>query len=175
MSPANKPAKSGGSKARTSTGPKTELGKQRSSRNSLKHGVLSKHLIIEGERTQDYNRLLSGLMEAHQPQGMAEQMLVERMAVATWKQQRLIRVETADINGRLESERAARVREKSSMMQSFASKTEIEAFAMPVNLDKILRYQSQLEAQFYRALIALQSLQTNRQKIIEAEIVDEPE
>lgn len=141
------------------TGPKTEIGKARSSRNSLKHGIFSRNILIPGERAQDYNKLLNGLFDAHQPQGMAEQILVEKIAVTTWKLRRLNKVETADITNR--------------MTELSRRYDDVDAFAVPVNLDKLLRYQNQLETQYYRALITLQQLQANRHKIIEAEVIPE--
>jgi hypothetical protein len=76
-------------KTNKSTGPITQAGKARASKNATKHGLLAKDLIITGERRQDYNQLINGLIESHQPANLAEQLLVEKMAVTLWKQRRL--------------------------------------------------------------------------------------
>ena len=60
------------------TGPKTLGSKQKSTRNALKHGLLSKYLIIDGESRGDYNRLLDGLMASHRPANV-----VVRLALST--------------------------------------------------------------------------------------------
>jgi len=63
-----------------STGPRTKRGKEQSKRNSLKHGIFSKALLLEGESQREFDRLLNGLCKALKPVGMLEQVLVERLA-----------------------------------------------------------------------------------------------
>jgi hypothetical protein len=46
--------------ARTSTGPRTAMGKERSKRNALKHGIFSKVIVLEGESLAEYGSLLEG-------------------------------------------------------------------------------------------------------------------
>src|SRR3712207_4206820 len=78
--------------ARKSTGPKTAEGKARSRCNALRHGLraelppdrLPGHRLLIGDR-QAYRRLREAFEADLQPQGAAEQFLVERMAVAAWK------------------------------------------------------------------------------------------
>jgi len=53
--------------AKLSTGPRTERGKARSSRNSLKHGLLSQDLVMLTENVEHFDELMQGLIEAHQP------------------------------------------------------------------------------------------------------------
>lgn len=138
-----------------STGPTSVAGKQRSSKNATKHGFLSKSLMIDGERRQDYNQLFAGLMEAHQPANTAEQVLVEKLAVSLWKQRRLIRVETASIN------------------KNLAHNPYDQAFAFPINAERLMKYAAMLDNQYYRAHTALQQLQTMRQKTIDGELIEE--
>lgn len=80
-----------------STGPRTERGKERSKRNSLKHGIFSKALLLEGESQREFERLLKGLCKALKPVGTLEQMLVERIAIEFWKYRRLLVAESAEI------------------------------------------------------------------------------
>lgn len=52
-----------------STGPRTATGKAMARANSLKHGLLSRNLIIPGENAADYEALLAPLLAEEQPVG----------------------------------------------------------------------------------------------------------
>jgi hypothetical protein len=83
--------------ARSSTGPKTAVGKSRSSANALSHGVLSGKLLLADESAGDYHALLQSLMTELGPVGTMEQLLVERIAVSVWRQRRLVGAEAAAV------------------------------------------------------------------------------
>ena len=80
-----------------STGPRTAEGKVSSSGNAMQHGILSRHLIFPGESRGEFDTLLLQLMMEQQPVGTLEQALVERMAVALWRQRRLVAAESAQL------------------------------------------------------------------------------
>lgn len=79
------------------TGPKTEVGKARSSENAIRHGVLSRKLLLPDESAADYQELLSALLGELSPIGVVEQLLVERIAVSIWRQRRMVGAETAAV------------------------------------------------------------------------------
>jgi hypothetical protein len=83
--------------AKKSTGPVTVRGKQTVSKNALKHGVFSKTLILTDEDPHEYKNLLDQLFNELHPTGLLEQTLVERIALTLWRQRRLVRAETANI------------------------------------------------------------------------------
>lgn len=83
--------------ARKSTGPVSRRGKTKASSNALKHGILSSRLFLTDESPEEFQLLLHGLQASLRPIGSLELMLVERIAVSIWRQQRLIRAETAGI------------------------------------------------------------------------------
>ena len=83
--------------AKKSTGPVTLQGKQTVSNNALKHGVFSKSLILTDEDPAEYKSLLNQLLQELHPSGLLEQTLVERIALTLWRQRRLVRAETANI------------------------------------------------------------------------------
>ena len=89
-----------GSSARSNTkatGPRTQQGKQRASRNATKHGVFSKVAILHSESKAEYEKLLAGLRETLRPEGTLEELLVEKLAVTAWRQRRLFLAEVAEI------------------------------------------------------------------------------
>ena len=83
--------------AKKSTGPVTVQGKQTVANNALKHGVFSKSLILADEDPDEYKSLLDQLLQELHPSGLLEQTLVERIALTLWRQRRLVRAETANI------------------------------------------------------------------------------
>jgi hypothetical protein len=83
--------------ASRSTGPSTTAGKAKSSRNALKHGILSKHLLVEGEDPAEYQALLQGLMDDEQPRTTLEMLQVEQIAQCFWRRSRLVQAESAAI------------------------------------------------------------------------------
>ena len=83
--------------AKKSTGPVTVQGKQTVANNALKHGVFSKSIILSDEDPLEYKNLLDQLLLELRPSGLLEQTLVERIALTLWRQRRLVRAETANI------------------------------------------------------------------------------
>ncbi len=81
-----------------STGPRTATGKAKASGNSLKHGILSRNLIIPGENAADFEALLAQLMAEEQPVGTLEAALVERVAVCLWRLRRAVTAESASLH-----------------------------------------------------------------------------
>jgi hypothetical protein len=55
--------------AKQSTGPTTPEGKETASRNSYKHGIWAKELVISKEETPDYEKLVTDLEAALKPEG----------------------------------------------------------------------------------------------------------
>src|ERR1035438_1359972 len=72
-----------------SKGPITEQGKRNSARNSIRHGLLARTVVLEEESPERFLELLSGLMDEHLPSGASQVALVETMAVARWRQLRV--------------------------------------------------------------------------------------
>jgi len=85
-----------------SAGPRTARGKERSKFNALKHGLLSKAVLLKGESSADYLSLLNGLKEDRQPQGALENTLVENLAACLWRKRRFFQAETAEISEKME-------------------------------------------------------------------------
>jgi len=89
--------------AKHSTGPRTDAGKQRSSQNALKHGLLAVQSVIHGEDPADYDRLLTEFAERFLPSDPYERSLVRQMADAEWRLRRISRLESAFLQSAAES------------------------------------------------------------------------
>src|SRR5579884_2401878 len=79
--------------AEKSTGPKSEEGKSRSSRNSFKHGLYSKQLVLPGEEPAALDALKADLRAEHQPANETEEILVNELAEQYWRLRRARRLE----------------------------------------------------------------------------------
>ncbi len=83
--------------SRKSTGPKSVAGKQKVSQNAKQYGILSTHLVLENESREEFDFLLATLQQEMEPNGLLENTLFERLAVAMWRQRRLVRAESAEL------------------------------------------------------------------------------
>ncbi|NBO24095.1 MAG: hypothetical protein EBU93_02520 [Chlamydiae bacterium] len=129
-----------------STGPKSLSGKAVASRNAQKHGILTKHLVIQNEDSQDLTSLVSEIMTSLLPEGKIEEILVEKIISSIWRLQRLIGAETALF------------KEKNWIGQEEPMHEAYSSHAMA----SMSRYESCLERNFYKALHELQRLQAMR-------------
>ena len=87
--------------ARKSTGPKTKAGKEIASRNSIKHGLYARSLLLNSPNVKEnptkYDTLLDSLSRDLQPRGAFEEFLVNKIANCIWRSQRAIMAESAHI------------------------------------------------------------------------------
>lgn len=66
--------------------------------NALKHGILSRLVVLPHENRYEYDQVLAALIAEHQPAGMTEHHLVEELAGIMWRQRRVLQAEGATIN-----------------------------------------------------------------------------
>ncbi|GJL72537.1 MAG: hypothetical protein NMNS01_17360 [Nitrosomonas sp.] len=71
--------------------------------NAMKHGILSKQVVLPHEDAEEFSELLSSLVEEHKPAGPTEMHLVEELAGIMWRTRRVLLAEGANINRSLHS------------------------------------------------------------------------
>jgi hypothetical protein len=76
-----------------STGPITPEGKQRSALNALRHGLTSHVVVMSDEDHDAYDAHLRGFTSEHQPKGATETQLVQALADAAWRLNRVSALE----------------------------------------------------------------------------------
>ena len=81
----------------------SQNGYEKSSMNALRHGILSRHVVLPHENAAEYNSLLEGLKKHYDPQGPVEEHLVEELAGTIWRKQRVLMAEGANLNKGLKS------------------------------------------------------------------------
>jgi len=126
--------------ARRSTGPRTDVGKKRSSQNSWRHGFFAKRLFAKpGQRAQDgadYDLIANGVREHYQPVGFMENLLADKVASEWLRSARALGFE----------------QEALTSFMPFASQSP----------DRILRYQSVINRQLFQAIEKLERQQEIR-------------
>jgi len=84
-----------------STGPRTKAGKARSSKNAVKHGILSREVLVRAgrgiEAPEEFDELLEGLVGQWDPATVLEEQLVQQLAGQLWRLRRVYRAETGAI------------------------------------------------------------------------------
>ena len=91
--PSEKQAAAARANGKNSHGPVTPEGKLRSSRNSTRHGLLARAIVLEGESRDRFNDLVRQLNEALKPQTQIEHLLIGKMAASHWRQVRVWNLE----------------------------------------------------------------------------------
>ena len=77
--------------------------------NALRHGILSRYVVLSHENGDDYQSLISSLFQEHMPAGATEQHLIEELASVIWRKRRVLQAEGATINkGLKDSARSAK-------------------------------------------------------------------
>ena len=72
-----------------------ETGYESSRFNAMKHGALSRFMVLPWEDGSEYQALLDALVDEHAPRGPTEHHLVEETAGAIWRKRRLRLAEVA--------------------------------------------------------------------------------
>ena len=81
--------------AKHSTGPRTEAGKQRSSRNATTHGLTAQSVTLAPEEEAAYQQLCTKFFEEYQPATATEAAMVQLLVDTTWRLNRIVQLEDA--------------------------------------------------------------------------------
>ena len=71
----------------------TAAGKLRSSQNAIRHGLLADAVVLHNEDSNLFTQLLASLDDEFQPDTPSQRALVDKMAVALWRQLRIWTIE----------------------------------------------------------------------------------
>ena len=164
-------AKSAASRANgaKSRGPVTPEGKAASARNSLRHGLTSRAVVLPGEDPEDFDALRDAYAEQFQPATQLEMDLVEAMAVARFRLRRVAIIETHLLVNKIldDSDSGPYENDDQNIADAFDQSN--------ASIGLLTRYESSLDRTFDRALKQLQSLQKTRSARPPAELRNEPE
>lgn len=136
--------------AQKSTGPKSKEGKELSSQNAIKHGLLAKTLIVQGETADAYEQFRLGVFDDLKPIGAMESLLVDKIVSYAWRLRRAVEAESIFL--------------QKGLTKSWEPKT-LDAFFEGLEAKKIQnisRYETTIERHFYRSLKELRDIQSIR-------------
>jgi len=140
-----------------SKGPVTPQGKLNSSRNSIRHGLLADTVVCQGEDAGRFLELVAELVEEHQPNTRTEHLLVETVASATWRRDRIVGLQKVGFN-----------------YENLTGDENIESPATRVYLamrssgdcirvtELLMRYETALDRQITRALRRLEQMREKK-------------
>lgn len=131
-------------------GVKTPEGKEVAKLNALKHGLLSKEVLLSSENAGDLFVLGEKLREELAPTGVMEMVLADRMVANVWRLRRAMQIERDLMEA-----------------QQFGVPAGVEQtlginFSYNHTYTKLMRYEASLERGLYRAYHELQRLQAVR-------------
>mgnify|MGYP001584679385 FL=1 len=127
------------------TGPVTPEGKAIVSLNAVRHGLLSRQVLLKAESKKSLCELATSLKNELNPVGTLESILGDRIISSVWRLRRAIKVESIMIG------------EDKDMGEKFKI-----SYKYGNTLSKHLRYEVAIERQVYRALHELIRLQMAR-------------
>ena len=117
-------------------GPKTNKGKEISKMNALKHGLLSKEVLIDGEDEEELLLLTKRIRSEIKPETEIERLLADRVVANLWRLKRALGME----NGTVIS----------------------SGGGLMYDSDRFFRYETMLEKSLYKALHELERAQAKR-------------
>ena len=91
--------------AENSTGPRSKAGKQRSSRNAVRHGLTAETVIEPLEDAEDYAAFEEAIAASFDPETAVERELILRLASLLWRLRRATSIETALFQVKIEHDR----------------------------------------------------------------------
>lgn len=140
-------------------GVKTVEGKAISKLNPLKHGLLSKEVLLKGEDKQSYSELSQSLIESLQPIGAIEEILADRIVANIWRLRRVLEVERTTMEWQKVHEiRSMHFDEKQDQIERNA----IREMLINDDIEKLQRYETAIERGIYKAMHELQRIQAAR-------------
>ncbi len=117
-------------------GPKTQEGKEISKMNALKHGLLSKEVLIDGEDGDELLAITHNFQNEFEPKSEMEKVLVDRIVANVWRLKRAMTMEDGEVIS--------------------------SGGGLMYDSDKFFRYETMLERGIFKALHELERLQARR-------------
>jgi hypothetical protein len=158
-----------------SRGPVTPAGKQRSSLNAVRHGMLAKSVCLTNENPEGFKQILQDFLTRLQPADDVELRLVEQMASCAMRLERLASAESALFDMEMDKQQAEvekrfqKIDHACRFAMAFKSLAD-NSKALPL----YLRYEAAITREYDRALKQLLTLRSKFPLTPEAELPNEP-
>ena len=147
-----------------SQGPTSATGKQKSSKNSIRHGLTStEHTLLADEDPIQYREVIDAFIENLRPADKAELRLVEKIGNLDWRIERLVMMETCILNMEVSLQAdqiAARFRDIDGI--GFIVEAWKESLSASHCLDLLRRYLATLQHQFNTTVANFEKFEKRR-------------
>jgi hypothetical protein len=155
-----KQARRNGAKA---TGTKSQAGIQKSSQNSLKHGLTGKAIVLTNESQAHFDELHLTYVQEFQPESGVEMDLVDQMVAAQWRLRRIWRLQTAALDLKMDQQEAEIAKAFKQIDQATRATVAFTAMANDEKaLDLFLRYETAYTRMHQRAMNSLSKLRKEK-------------
>ena len=159
-----------------SKGPKTDLGKLNSSKNSLKHGLTAKQLVI-GENLKEFEQYRDQMIEALKPVGILEEQVVFKIIDVGFRLRRIGKIEAGIYNQEVLHHEADDYKNKIAEKIVFKEEDLVQSSDRSINLKglafardckygsailKLNTIEDKLMNKYYRQLDLLKMMQEER-------------
>jgi hypothetical protein len=146
--------------SRHSTGPRTIEGKQRSALNALRHGLTGQTIVMPAEDLEAYQAHVQAFMSEHQPQGATETQLVQSLADAAWRLNRVSVLETNLLTLDIINQDFPNHESTHEMREAIAIAAALDSHTRALSTLSI--HGQRLSRQFEKTLALLEKLQSAR-------------
>jgi hypothetical protein len=143
-----------------STGPKTEAGKNKSSLNALRHGLTGQIVVMPTEDLQAYQSHLRSFTDEYHPNGATEANLVQALADASWRLNRVAALETNLLTLGIASGASPFSDSPSQVQDAMSIVAALESQSKA--LANLSMHSQRLSRQFERTVTQLRDLQKTR-------------
>ena len=159
-----------------SKGPKTDLGKLNSSKNSLKHGLTAKQLVI-GEDLNEFEKYRYHMIEALKPEGILEEQVVFKIIDVGFRLRRIGGIEAGIYNQEILHHEIDEYKQKMAEKIEFKNEELVQSSDRSINLKglafardckygsailKLNTIEDKLMNKYYRQLDILKMMQEGR-------------
>ena len=159
-----------------SKGPKTDLGKLNSSKNSLKHGLTAKQLVI-GEDLKEFEQYRDLMIEALKPEGILEEQVVFKIIDVGFRLRRIDGIEAGIYNQEILHHEIDEYKQKMAEKIEFKDEELVQSSDRSINLKglafardckygsailKLNTIEDKLMNKYYRQLDILKMMQEER-------------
>ena len=159
-----------------SKGPKTDLGKLNSSKNSLKHGLTAKQLVI-GEDLKEFEKYRDHMIEALKPEGILEEQVVFKIIDVGFRLRRIGGIEAGIYNQEILHHEIDEYKQKMAEKIEFKDEELVQSSDRSINLKglafardckygsailKLNTIEDKLMNKYYRQLEILKMMQEGR-------------
>ena|ERR1700735_5529536 len=146
--------------ARYSTGPRTPEGRQRSCLNALRHGLTGQTVVMPAEDLEAYQQHIQRFVNEYHPQGATESQLVQSLADAAWRLNRVAALETNLLTHDIVYQDFPNHESTHEMREAIAIADALDSHTKA--LANLSIHGQRLFRQFERTLALLQDLQLKR-------------